>query len=133
MSHAGFRIAVLAGFVLSSLPALAQGTALPANLPAKITVLNRQIDVAPDGGATAATHSETKILLQNAIAQLGQLKLTFSDQLQQVDVNSAYTLKSDGRKIPVGPDAIIVQQSPASQNAPMLSDLKQKVIIFPEV
>ncbi|HWY61706.1 MAG TPA: DUF3857 and transglutaminase domain-containing protein [Rhizomicrobium sp.] len=106
---------------------------MPANLPAKITVMDRQIDVAPDGSATLTSHAETKILQQNAIAQLGQLKLSYSDGLQQIDINAAYTLKPDGRKIPVGPDAIIVQQSPATQNAPMLSDMKQKVIIFPDV
>src|SRR5437660_1454112 len=120
---AGYRFAIFAGIVFLGLPA--RGQEVPANLPAKILVLDRQIEIAPDGSATLATHGETRVLQQSAIAQLGQLKLTFSDQLQQIDISAAYTLKPDGRKIPVGPDAIIVQQSPASQNAPMLSDLKQ--------
>ena len=133
MSHAMSRLAILAGFVFPGLAALAQDAPTPPALPAKITVFNRQVEVAADGSSIVTAHNETKILQQNAIAVLGQLKLTYSDQLQQIDIAGAYTLKPDGRKIPVGPDAIITQQSPASQNAPMLSDSKQKVIIFPDV
>ena len=53
--------------------------------------------------------------------------------MQQADVTEAYTLKADKTKLLVAPDAIITQQSPMSAGSPLLSDLKQRVIIFPNV
>jgi hypothetical protein len=113
--------------------AAAQQAIPPASLPAKIIRSERRVEVAPDGSSTVISHIESKMLQQNAIAVLGQPAIGYSDLLQQVDVTDAYTLKADGSKIPVKPDAIITQQSPASRNSPLLSDQKQKVIVFPNV
>jgi len=53
--------------------------------------------------------------------------------MQDVQVLEAYTLRPDGHKIQVMPTAIMTKESPASMGAPMFSDAKIKVIVFPEV
>ena len=51
--------------------------------------------------------------------------------MQDLQVTSAYTLKPDGTKLPVSPDAILVRQK--AMPSPFFSDLKEKVILFPNV
>jgi transglutaminase-like putative cysteine protease len=113
--------------------ASAQEPVSPSNIPAKVIASTRRIEVAADGSSRTDLHTETKLLKQNAVGPLSQTAIGYSDLLQQLDVTDAYTLKADGQKIPVAPDAIITQQSPNSRNSPLLSDQKQKVIIFPNV
>ena len=110
-----------------------QNAPTPSNFPAKVLDETRTIDVLPDGSWVETNHAEIQLLQQSMIGLISQPALTYSEQLQQVDVSEAYTLKADKTKIPVAPDAIVTQQSPISANSPLLSDLKQKVIIFPNV
>jgi transglutaminase-like putative cysteine protease len=114
--------------IAAPLPALAQ-----LNVPARIVHSTRQIDLASDGTATIAAHVETKILNQTGVSVLGQTKITYREMLEELEIKQAYTLKPDGQKIMVRPEAIIVQQAPAPQNAPQMDDSKQKVIIYPSV
>jgi transglutaminase-like putative cysteine protease len=118
----------LLAIIAAPLPASAQ-----LNAPARIQHSTRQIDLASDGTATITSHVETKILTQTGVSMLGQVKLTYREILDELDIKQAYTLKPDGQKIMVRPEAIIVQQAPAPQNAPQMDDSKQKVIIFPNV
>ena len=113
--------------------ALVCGVALAADTPvpnARIRLERRQIDIAADGSAVAHTHSEVQVFSNAAIQALGQRPLRYSEAYQTLDVTSAYTLKADGTKVPVDPSAILTQQVP---NLGLLSDLKQKVIVFPDV
>jgi transglutaminase-like putative cysteine protease len=122
-------ITLAAGLMLSaSLPALAQ-----LELPARIQKSTRTIDLAADGTSTITSHIETKILTQAGISLLGQTKLNFREQLETLDIVQAYTLKPDGTKVMVKPEAIIVQQAPASSSAAIMDDTKQKVIIYPNL
>jgi transglutaminase-like putative cysteine protease len=107
--------------------------AAPIDPPARILVLSRTIDVAADGSWTMATHVETKVLQAAAIAALAQTPLNYSDTLQTLEVTQAHTLKADGTSLAVAPDAIITRQSPSSKDSPLLTDLKQKVILYPNV
>ncbi len=111
-----------------SLPAHAQ-----LDAPARFLHVTRQIDVAADGSNTITSHVETKLLTQAGVTALAQAKLNYQDQMQELDITQAYTLKPDGTKLMVKPEAIITQQAPASQNAATLDDTKQKVIIYPNV
>ncbi len=111
-----------------SLPAHAQ-----LDAPARFMHVTRQVDVAADGSSTITSHIETKILTQAGITALAQAKLNYREQMQELDITQAYTLKPDGTKLMVKPEAIIIQQAPASQNAATLDDTKQKVIIYPNV
>lgn len=93
----------------------------------------RHIDLAPDASQVNEARAELQILDAAAIQQLGQMVITYSDTTQEVKVDEAYTLKKDGTKLAVSPNAIITQQRPGTSTAPMLTDQKQKVVIFPNV
>jgi transglutaminase-like putative cysteine protease len=134
MAKAILRIPMAAmGWLCLLVSAQAQQAITLAQSPARLALWTRRIDVSPDGSWTQIAHMETKILQPNAIPVLGQTAIAYSDELQQMEIVGAYTRKANGDKIPVAPDAIITRQSPASANSPLLSDQKQKVIIFPNV
>ncbi len=129
------RVAMGTALVLGAgaSPGAAQTADAPAGLPAKIAAMSRNFEVAPDGSWTMTAHNETQILQQSAIGSLAEPALAYSDQMQQMEVTEAYTRKADGRMLQVTPDAILTQQSPAARGSPMLTDLKQKVILYPNV
>jgi hypothetical protein len=102
-------------------------------LPTKVLVQTRNIDVPADGSWVETSHVQIQLLQQSAIGTLSQPALTYSEQLQQAEVGEAYTLKVDKTELRAAPDAIITQQSPMSARSPLLSDLKQRVIILPNV
>jgi len=126
-SHKALLLGAAASLAVS-LPATAQ-----LDAPARFVHLTRQIDLAADGSSTTTSHSEIKMLTQAGVTALAQGKLNYREQMEELDVTQAYTLKPDGTKLMVKPEAIITQQAPASQGAATLDDTKQKVIIYPDV
>jgi transglutaminase-like putative cysteine protease len=115
--------------------ALAQSPSAPlspaAGTPARFLAINNHFTVGPDGGATITSHMEMQLLSPQAVSALAQPALTFSDSLQTLEIKDAYTLKRDGTKLPVAPDAILVRQKAVP--SPLFTDLKEKVILFPNV
>ena len=53
--------------------------------------------------------------------------------MQHVDIVEAYTLKADGTRKPVHPDAIRKQLAPGVPNVAMFADMQQKVVVFPDL
>lgn len=102
-----------------------------ANAPARFLNINNHFEVQPNGGAVISSHMEMQLISPQAVSALAQPALTFSDSLQTLEIKDAYTLKRDGTKIPVAPDAILVRQK--SVPSPLFTDLKEKVILFPNV
>jgi transglutaminase-like putative cysteine protease len=100
---------------------------------AKLKVHTREIVVDPDGSATMTMHSELQVLKESIVAALSQQSLQYVESTQTLEVKEAYTLKADGRKLPVGPDAIITQQAPRTGTSPIYTDLKVRIVIFPDV
>ena len=107
--------------------------ALAQNTPARIRLETSQIDVAPDGTTTEIDHRELQVFTAQAVTQLAQLPISYIESMQDVDVTEAYTLKADGRKVPVEASGILTQQAPQAANAPLFTDMKQKVVVFPNV
>jgi transglutaminase-like putative cysteine protease len=99
----------------------------------RIVSNSRETVVAADGSSVFKTHSEIKVLKQQAISVMGQQRLNYVDQAQTLNVTEAYTLKPDGRRITVAPDAILDEQSGNTQNAVVFTGLRQKVILYPNV
>lgn len=62
-----------------------------------------------------------------------QKDIPYISSLASVEVLEAYTLQADGRKIRVPKDAIRTTVDQSSNGAPMFSDNKHKIIIFPDV
>ena len=89
-------------------------------------------DVNSDG-----THAETHDLIITALTEEGvkkvnQASISYSESLQEVIINSALTVKNDGRRIEV-PPSNIQERSAIAGGGPMYSDIKTRVIIFPDV
>jgi Domain of Unknown Function with PDB structure (DUF3857)/Transglutaminase-like superfamily len=125
-----------AGFAASALAqdAVAPGApsvSTPTAAPLKLHALTRAYTILPDGSYRETMHSEVQILNPALISQLAQFPLNYDDSVQTLQISSAYTLKPDGRKVPVAAGAIIDRTSPSSNV--MLTSLKQKVIVFPDV
>lgn len=70
---------------------------------------------------------------QRAVAPLAQRQFHFNRTLEDVEVLEAYTEKPDGRRIPVPPEQIKLQQEPAYSGAPMFQDMQIKAIIYSDV
>ncbi|WP_312936097.1 DUF3857 and transglutaminase domain-containing protein [Pseudomonas sp.] len=86
-----------------------------------------------DGSFVLAVESVVLINQPSAVQARAQQPLSYNRAIETLDVVEAYTLKADGRKVPVGPEQIREQQEAASSEAPMFRDALNKVVIFPEV
>ena len=128
------RIRILACLLcaawLAGSAARAQQAADPS---ARIVSNTRETVVAADGSAVFKMNNEIKVLKQQAISVLGQQRIDYTDQIQTLNVTEAYTLKPDGRRIAVMPDAILDQQAGSGQNSLLFTGLRQKVILYPNV
>ncbi len=90
-------------------------------------------NVKKDG--TYALISENVILIEteNGVRRDGEADIEYNSTFETVKILSAYTLQPDGNKIPVKKDGIKTTDDPLSEGAPMFSDSKHKIIIFPNV
>jgi hypothetical protein len=74
-----------------------------------------------------------KILTPGAIATVSQQQLTFVEGMQTLETVEAFTEKSDGTKVPVGPGNIMTRDAASGLQAVYMRDLKQRTIIFQDV
>ena len=107
--------------------------AAPHQPPFKIHTLTRDITVAADGSSVTVTHTEIQIVTDALLTQMAQQQIGYDATLQDIAVDDAYTLKADGRKLAVAPDAILTRGSPLGGTALLYQDLRQKIIVFPSV
>ncbi|HUO91359.1 MAG TPA: DUF3857 and transglutaminase domain-containing protein [Rhizomicrobium sp.] len=119
------------GALATATAVLADDTPSPA--PLRIHELTRQIEIHPDGSSVTATHTEIQILTDALLLQMAQQTLKYDPAFQKLTVTEAYTLKADGTKIAVLPDAILDRQSQESGAALIVTDTREKVIVFPQV
>jgi transglutaminase-like putative cysteine protease len=101
--------------------------------PIAIKLSTDETTVDNDGLATETSHLEITPSNDAAAKSVAQQAFPFSDQIEELVVNDAYTQKSDGRKLPVDPSQIFVQAPQNAAQAPMFSDQKTKVVVFPDV
>lgn len=113
----------------------ASSFAQPAPFTPSATILKDQITyvVQADGRYTKEEVEEIQINTDQGVKERGQLRMSFSNTLQALEVLQAYTITKDGKRIDVPPSEIWEQQSPASAGAPMFDDHKVKVVVFPAV
>lgn len=104
-----------------------------ANLPYIDNISLFEINVSPNGDEVNDSHLERVIRKQAAVANLSQIALPYSTSLNTLEIVEAYTRKADGTKFPVLPNAIYEQPIPGAPNAPTFNDLRQKVVVFPNV
>ena len=79
--------------------------------------------------------SENVILIEteNGVTRDAAPDIEYNSTFETVKILSAYTLQPDGKKIPVPKEGIKTTDDPLSEGAPMFSDSKHRVIIFPNV
>jgi len=89
--------------------------------------------VNPDGTSTSTSHTEVEAANDTAAHRLGERSVSFSESMEDLEILEAVTRKRDGQELPVNPSAIFIQAPQGSSNAPMFSDRKNKIIVFPNV
>ena len=90
------------------------------------------IRVAADGTAVHTTHAE--ILATNAagVMQAGQARVVYDSVIQTLDITDAFTLKKDGTRLPVDPNAIYDQLAPGVAQMPLFAEHHMKSVVFPQ-
>jgi transglutaminase-like putative cysteine protease len=102
---------------------------------APVTVVRQHFtyEVATDGTWTMEVDMARRADEAPAVNGLGQAPVQYSESLQTLEILEAYTITKDGKRIDVAPDKIITQQMPASTGAPTFSDVKLKMVVFPQM
>ncbi len=110
----------------------ATGPAAAQYRPA-VTVLKdfMTLEVAADGTAVRRHESARRIETVGAVESYGQARLPFFETMGSVEVEQAWTITPDGRRIDVAPDQIRVVSAADSEQS--VGDEMNKVIIFPAV
>jgi len=123
------RLKVLIGLAVAAVV----GLALAASVDVENTLYRAQYTVNADGTYTLVVEYRKKPLTQAGVEQVGQASMYYSESMQELSVEEAYTLKADGTKIPVPEDKIYTQSPPETQDAPTFSDNKVVKVVFPKV
>lgn len=89
-------------------------------------------EVNSDGTYSVTIDTLINVLTEQGVKSANHAGFSFSDSLDEAVILSACTLKQDGRRIDVPPSNIQEREAVAG-GGPMFSDIKSKVLIFPEV
>jgi hypothetical protein len=134
MSRMSYRhpLRALALAILPLLPCMAAQAQTSIPPPLHMTLFTSDIIVDAKGLETDTIHLEEQAT--NAAAQdMGQLPISYSEAMEDIDIREAYTLKADGRKLAVDAKAIFTQLPSGASQEPMFDDMRQKNIVFPDV
>jgi hypothetical protein len=91
------------------------------------------LTVNKDASVVQIIEGVSLIETQRGVEEEGQQSFIFNSKLEKAQILEAYTLQPDGRKIKVPKTGIRVQDDSASGSAPMFTETKRMVIIYPEV
>lgn len=86
-----------------------------------------------DGSYHQELENQTRIETIQGVNSFAEERLSYVSSLEELEIVEAYTLQSDGIKIPVAPESIRTLESADTSEAPTFSDAKVKVIVFPKV
>jgi transglutaminase-like putative cysteine protease len=99
----------------------------------RIVRIDAAYDINSDGTATIVVERAMSPLKQSAVNALGQQTVSFQDNMDEVEILEAYTLKQDGKRLDVTADRIVTQVLPAFASTPLYNDMKVKRIVFSDV
>ncbi len=89
--------------------------------------------VAADGTSTATEIWEVRADTASVAHTIAQQSYSYVADLEDVTLVEAYTLKADGRRIPVPADSVMKQAVTTMSSAPQFSALASRSIVFPAV
>lgn len=91
-------------------------------------------DVASDGSTTETITARGQVLHESVLEQYKMYSISYSTSIQTGEILEAYTLKKDGRQIPVPKDNYQLRKSEGRNNAgPMFSDRASLSVVFPDL
>ncbi|MGH6877997.1 MAG: DUF3857 domain-containing transglutaminase family protein [Rhizomicrobium sp.] len=126
------RLCAVAPLLLAATPpVLAQDTASVPTPPFELVRSRVDIDVDADGSYAVADEMALRVLDSRGRKALQQTTLGYTQGLQSLQVESAYTLKANGEKIPVPPNQMLWGSGATS--APGFEDVKTLTIVFPKL
>lgn len=104
----------------------------PAN---SFSFVRYRADYEVKADATSVETNEYEILIKTkaGVDNFSQVRLSYSEKMETLEVLAAYTLTPDGARHNVPADKIYTQESYSSASAAMYADRKVKVIVFPNL
>jgi transglutaminase-like putative cysteine protease len=120
--------------IAASGPVLAQNAGKrnsPDSASFEIVRSHTDIDVAADGSYVQAEETAVRVLDSRSQKAFQQTTLAYTEGLQSLAVEDAYTLKANGEKIPVPQDQIM--KGAGATSAPGFEDDKTLTIVFPRL
>jgi hypothetical protein len=126
---------LLLGILFACGQAVAYGIAQDSGTDPAV-VIDRYIQhyvVEPSGAYLVTVDTAKTIVEARAVQDHGQYYISYNKTLDEVVALDAYTLKPDGRRVPLRPDQVKDQQEAASTDAPMFQDTRLKIVVFSEV
>ncbi|MGA3156367.1 MAG: DUF3857 and transglutaminase domain-containing protein [Steroidobacteraceae bacterium] len=101
--------------------------------PVSVTSDTVTVEVGSDLTYTELERVAYRVNDAQGAQQASQIPLFYSNALEIIEVQEAYTTTKDGLRIEVTPDKIVSQPVAVNANAPMLGDQRVKLVIFPQV
>ena len=86
-----------------------------------------------DASVIQTSESFIKIETQSGVDKHGKRSVSYNSKLESIEILDAYTLQPDGKKFKVEKDAIRTTGDSFSSGAPMFSETKHKVVVYPNV
>lgn len=117
-------------------PVPAQPQSVAAQEPANsFSFVRYRADYEVKADATSVETNEYEILIKTkaGVDNFSQVRLSYSEKMESLEVLEAYTLTPDGERHQVPADKIYTQESYSSASAAMYADRKVKVIVFPNL
>lgn len=93
----------------------------------------RTIEVNADGTSTETEIEIDKIETQKGVDAFNQADFSYTKNMESLEILDAYTIKPDGTKIKVTKEGIREKEDSLSDGADSFSDIKHKLIIYPDV
>lgn len=87
----------------------------------------------PDAGNVQTETYEVLLKTKASVEQFSQVRLSYSEKMETLEVLGAYTITADGQRRDVPADRIYTQESYSSASAAMYADRKVRVIVFPNL
>lgn len=113
------------------------GTAVaakPDEQPLRIEREHHRYTLNADGSYTETVETAIKVLKEVGVGAAKDSSIGYSTSIQKADILSAYTLKSDGRRIEVPAGNFqISSNSGQSGDSPIYSDRTTLTVVFPEL
>lgn len=90
-------------------------------------------EVRADAGNVQTEAYDILLKTKAAVEQFSQVRLSYSEKMESLEVLEAYTLTADGQRRDVPADRIYTQESYSSAAAAMYADRKVRVVVFPNL